>query len=73
MSIGGIGVVSIGVVRSSPIPWARDSSISVAFGIPLSNILLSVSSFSYNVIIDYVDQEMIVNQVFGAFGVGSID
>ncbi len=73
VSIGGIGVVFDGVVRSFPIPWVRDSSIVVAFGGPLSNILPSVPSFSCSVIIGYVDHEMIVNQVLGAFGVGSMD
>ncbi len=73
VSIGGIGVVFDGVVRSSPIPRVRDFSIDVAFGRPIYDILPSVPSFSYSVIVGYVDQEMIIDQVLGAFGVGSMD
>jgi hypothetical protein len=55
VSIGGIGVVFDGVVKSSPIPRVCDSSIAVAFGGLLFNILPSVPSFSYNVIVGSID------------------
>ncbi len=55
VSIGGIGVVFDGVVRSSPIPQVHDSSIVVAFRGPLFDILPSVPSSSCSVIVGFAN------------------
>jgi hypothetical protein len=73
VSIGGIGVVFDSVVRSSLIPWVHDYSIVVAFRGPLSNILPSVPSSSWSVIVGFANQDTIVNQVPNASSFGSMD
>jgi hypothetical protein len=55
VSIGGIGVVFDGVIRSSHIPWVHDSSIVVAFRGPIFDILLSVPSSSCSVIVGFTN------------------
>jgi hypothetical protein len=73
MIIGGIGVVSNGVVGGFPILRVHDSSIVIAFGGPLFDILTRVPYYRCNVTIGSINQEKIVSQVLGAFGVGSMD
>jgi hypothetical protein len=55
VSIGGTGVMFNGVVGGSPIFQVYDSSIVVAFGGPLFDILPSVPSFSCSVIVGFTN------------------
>lgn len=55
MIIGGIGVVSNGVVGGFPILRVHDSSIVIAFGGPLFDILPNVPSFSCSVIVGFTN------------------
>jgi len=71
--VGGIGVVSDGLVGGFPIIWVHESSIVIAFRGPFFNILTRVPYSSCSVTIGSINQEKIVSQVPSAFGVGSMD
>ncbi len=55
MIVGGIGVVSDGVVGDFPIFWVHDSSIVIGCGRPLFDIFTRVQYSNCNVTIGFVN------------------